>query len=115
MTRFLKLRLRAISIATQSSPDFTLTPALSAWEKTEDPEQGKIIEEVPVDLEPGAPVLLRIEVRGPVIDFAWSTDGESFMNLHTGADARTLSTMQAGGFVGAMVGMYAERDTSIVK
>ncbi|MEM7588320.1 MAG: glycoside hydrolase family 43 protein, partial [Acidobacteriota bacterium] len=76
----------------------------------EDPARGEVVAEQPLELASGAPVHLRIDVRGPEVDFAYSLDGESFEAVVTGADGRTLSSMHAGGFVGALIGLYAEGD-----
>ena len=72
------------------------------------PARGEILNEIPLDAEPGTAIQLRIEVRGGDAEFSWSSDGKRFDSVYSGADARTLSTMNAGGFVGAVVGMYAE-------
>jgi len=71
---------------------------------------GKILKETPIDIDPGSLIYLRVDVRGPVIDFSWSMDNKHYDSLYAGANARTLSTMRAGGFTGAMIGMYAETD-----
>ena len=54
-----------------------------------------------------APVQLRISTRGAAYDFAWSTDGRHWRTLVKDADGTILSTNKAGGFVGAVFGLYA--------
>ena len=54
-----------------------------------------------------APVQLRISARGAAYDFAWSTDGRHWRTLVKDADGTILSTNKAGGFVGAVFGLYA--------
>lgn len=54
-------------------------------------------------------VRLRIRARGALYDFEYAgADGE-WRTLLAGADGRILSTRRAGGFVGAVFGIYAER------
>jgi alpha-N-arabinofuranosidase len=62
-------------------------------------------------LAPSTPVRLRIEAHGPSYDFSWSADGRRWRKLLKGADGTILSTKKAGGFVGAVFGLYA-RDGS---
>jgi alpha-N-arabinofuranosidase len=52
---------------------------------------------------------LRIDARGGSYDFSWSADGRSWHKLVSGADGTILSTKKAGGFVGAVLGLYAHR------
>lgn len=76
-----------------------------------DPLRGRVLTEELLDLESGQQVFLRIEVNADTARFSWSRDGETFITVHDAVDARTLSSARAGGFVGALVGMYAESDT----
>jgi alpha-N-arabinofuranosidase len=57
-------------------------------------------------------VLLRIEADGPRYDFAWSRDGRHWRTLLKLADGNVLSTKKAGGFVGAVFGLYAHVGSS---
>ncbi len=52
-------------------------------------------------------VQLRISAHGPSYDFGWSADGKHWHSLVKGADGTILSTKKAGGFVGAVFGLYA--------
>ncbi|MBB5518987.1 glycoside hydrolase family 43 protein [Amphiplicatus metriothermophilus] len=53
-------------------------------------------------------IRLRIRARGALYDFEYAgADGEWRMLL-AGADGRILSTREAGGFVGAVLGLYAQ-------
>ena len=53
-------------------------------------------------------VSLKLEARGGEYDFYFSTNNGSDWELfYKGVDGRVLSTENAGGFVGAVVGMYA--------
>jgi alpha-N-arabinofuranosidase len=58
-------------------------------------------------LPSAAPVELRIAARGAAYDFSWSGDGRSWHSLIRDADGTVLSTKKAGGFVGAVFGLYA--------
>jgi alpha-N-arabinofuranosidase len=75
--------------------------------RNDDAAEGKIIRETPLPLSAGAPVELRISARRAVYDFAWSSDGRRWHSLVKGADGTILSTKKAGGFVGAVFGLYA--------
>ena len=63
--------------------------------------------EVALGVSAAAPIQLRISARRAAYDFAWSTDGKHWRTLVRGADGTILSTKKAGGFVGAVFGMYA--------
>jgi alpha-N-arabinofuranosidase len=52
---------------------------------------------------------LRIDARGGSYDFRWSADGRNWHKVVSGADGTILSTKKAGGFVGAVFGLYAHR------
>jgi alpha-N-arabinofuranosidase len=63
-----------------------------------------MLAEVPV---PAGPVELRIAAHAARYDFAWSKDGRRWRTLLKDADGTMLSTQKAGGFVGAVFGLYA--------
>lgn len=52
-------------------------------------------------------VELRIVARRAFYDFSWSLDGRTWHALLQNADGTILSTKKAGGFVGAVMGLYA--------
>lgn len=71
----------------------------------EDAADGVVLASAPL---PGtAAVELRIEAHGASYDFSWSADGRRWHSLVKGADGTILSTKKAGGFVGAVLGLYA--------
>ena len=74
-----------------------------------DDEQGVVIASVPYEGAADAPVFLRIEARGGVYDFSYATQAGDWTSLLEGADGKILSTRTAGGFIGAVFGMYAYR------
>jgi alpha-N-arabinofuranosidase len=49
---------------------------------------------------------LKIQANGQTYDFLFSTDNKNWQALKEQVDARFLSTETAGGFVGAVFGMY---------
>lgn len=70
-----------------------------------DPAAGTILASAPIGAN--LPIELRISAHGRWYDFDWSTDGHRWNSLLCDADGTVLSTKQAGGFVGAMIGLYA--------
>jgi len=72
-----------------------------------DPE-GETIAEVPVRTEDNTPVSLKIVARGPLYDFYYSDINGDWHPVALDQDGTILSTRVAGGFVGAVFGMYAE-------
>jgi len=70
-----------------------------------DPAAGTILASAPIGAN--LPIELRINAHGPSYDFDWSTDGRRWHSLLNDADGTVLSTKRAGGFVGAMIGLYA--------
>jgi xylan 1,4-beta-xylosidase len=72
-----------------------------------DPADGVVMASAPLNVTPGAPVFLRIDARGGLYDFYYATKHNEWTPLYEGADGKVLSTRTAGGFVGAMFGLYA--------
>ena len=58
-------------------------------------------------LSGSAPIRLRITAHEARYDFAWSDDRRHWRSLVKDADGTILSTKKAGGFVGAVFGLYA--------
>ena len=56
------------------------------------------------------PAVLEVEQHGENLSFHYSTIAGDKIELASGVDARLLSTKEAGGFVGAMIGLYARLD-----
>ncbi len=78
----------------------------------QEPADGTVLASVPLPLSTQAPVHLRIEARGHSYDFGWSADGRHWHTLFRNADGTVLSTKRAGGFVGAVFGLYAHDKAS---
>jgi len=72
------------------------------------PAAGDTLVETRIDIESGEPLYLRISIDRATLDFSYSLDGENYLMLLDNADSRVLTTAMAGGFTGAVVGMYAE-------
>jgi xylan 1,4-beta-xylosidase len=73
------------------------------------PIHGETIHEDIITLKNSQPIYLRINVAKAEIDFAYSLDGKKFITMIDNADAKVLTSAMAGGFTGAVVGLYAER------
>lgn len=71
--------------------------------------RGEIIAEQAMTLQESEPIYLQIKIDKTELDFLYSLDGKKFITIVDNADAQILTTAKAGGFVGAVVGMYAER------
>lgn len=59
------------------------------------------------EMPPTGPVDLRIEAHGAAYDFDWRAADGHWHSLMAAADGTILSTKRAGGFVGAVFGLYA--------
>ena len=67
--------------------------------------QTSVLGEVKIEIE--KPVTLQVTANGDDYRFNYSTDGKSFINLGGTVSGDILSTNVAGGFTGAMIGLYA--------
>ena len=67
--------------------------------------QSKIIASTKIDIK--NPVRLQVKATGDSYEFDYSVDGVSFKNLGGPVSGDILSTNVAGGFTGALVGLYA--------
>ncbi|MGC1301885.1 MAG: glycoside hydrolase family 43 protein, partial [Caulobacteraceae bacterium] len=72
-----------------------------------DPQDGAVVASAPLDAAAGASVRLKIEARGDRYDFDYAEGEGPWRTLVKDADGTILSTRTAGGFVGAMFGLYA--------
>jgi alpha-N-arabinofuranosidase len=72
-----------------------------------EPAGGSLVAQTP--LRCGAPLRLRIEAKGAAYGFSYSRPGEAWHSLGALQDGTILSTRTAGGFVGAMFGLFAYR------
>lgn len=72
------------------------------------PADGEILASAVLNGTRDDPVRLRIRARGAAYDFEYADIGGGWIMLEDGADGKILSTRVAGGFVGAVFGIYAE-------
>lgn len=73
-------------------------------ERTEKGES-KIIASVKIDIK--KPVRLQVKAAGDSYEFSYALNGNDFKNLGESVSGDILSTNMAGGFTGALVGLYA--------
>ena len=73
-------------------------------ERTEN-GKSKIVASKKIDLD--NPVSLKVKAIGDQYEFSYALDGENYENLGGKVSGDILSTNVAGGFTGAMVGLYA--------
>jgi len=72
------------------------------------PAADSVLASAPLALAPSGRVLLRIDARDGRYDFSYATRENDWQVLLKDADGTILSTKVAGGFVGTMLGMYAQ-------
>ncbi|MEJ2545490.1 MAG: glycoside hydrolase family 43 protein [Calditrichaceae bacterium] len=65
----------------------------------------EIVASVKIDIE--KPVSLKVSAEGDNYQFSYSVGGEEFVNLGGTVSGDILSTNVAGGFTGALIGLYA--------
>jgi alpha-N-arabinofuranosidase len=68
---------------------------------------GAVVAQSALDGAPDAQIYLRIDAKGDRYDFFYALQEGVWIPLVLDADGTILSTHTAGGFVGAMIGMYA--------
>jgi alpha-N-arabinofuranosidase len=73
----------------------------------DDPAHGVEVASAPLGIAPGEAVDLAIEADGGSLRFSYATREGEWTTLLDGADGTLLSTETAGGFVGAVLGLYA--------
>lgn len=73
-----------------------------------DPATGVVLAEKALTTSAGQPVWLKVHLDKGEISFAYSADGKTYTSVLDKADSQTLTTATAGGFTGAVIGMYAE-------
>lgn len=71
------------------------------------PIEGRLIAEVPLEAGAGSPFRLKIAARGSEYDFFVASSDGDWIPVAISQDGSILSTRAAGGFIGAVFGMYA--------
>lgn len=87
--------------------DGRLVVALERRRGSQDPENGFQVSSIPFAAVPGAAIYLKIVARGAFYDFYFGYGPDHWQALKLGEDGTMLSTKRAGGFVGAVFGVYA--------
>lgn len=59
------------------------------------------------------PLYLKVSGDGPKYSFGYSLDGKNWITLVEKADGTNLSTRKAGGFIGALIGLYTTSSFSM--
>ncbi|MBW8200427.1 glycoside hydrolase family 43 protein [Flagellimonas abyssi] len=97
---------------TKKDNDYYLVLEKNKWPR----RQGEIISEVlaSTKIDLSGPIELKIAAEGDKYTFSFSTDGSSFENLSGTVSGDILSTDVAGGFTGALLGLYATKANDIV-
>ena len=67
----------------------------------------KVLASAPLTATNGSTLYLKIDANGDSYDFFYAQQPEQWVPLQRAVDGTFLSTKTAGGFVGAMFGMYA--------
>lgn len=65
-------------------------------------------------ISPGNEIQLKVAAQGDAYVFSYSTDGHSFKNLGGTVSGDILSTDVAGGFTGALIGLYATSANDLI-
>ncbi|MCA8901265.1 MAG: glycoside hydrolase family 43 protein [Hyphomonas sp.] len=86
----------------------SITVRLRLRDGSASPVGGEDIAQMPIAVMPGDPVRLKISARGDKYDFFAASSAGDWQPVALGLDGTILSTREAGGFVGAVFGMYAE-------
>ena len=69
---------------------------------------GEVVSSSALSEDASLPLYLKIEAKGAQYDFAYSTDNETWTFLEKDLNGKILSTRTAGGFVGAVFGLYVQ-------
>jgi alpha-N-arabinofuranosidase len=65
----------------------------------------EIVASVKIDVR--KPISLKVQAEGDEYQFSYASDGAEFTNLGGKVSGDILSTNVAGGFTGALIGLYA--------
>lgn len=96
---------------TKKDKDFYLVLQKNSWPR----RRGEIVSEMiaSTKLDVKSPITLQIEADGDKYKFNYSLNGTDFENLGGVLSGAILSTDVAGGFTGAMLGLYATTGNDI--
>ena len=67
-----------------------------------------------IKIDNSNPIQLQVSAQGDDYRFNYSTDGTNYQNLGGTVSGDVLSTNVAGGFTGALIGLYATTGNDIL-
>ncbi|WP_436264633.1 glycoside hydrolase family 43 protein [Pseudoduganella sp. LjRoot289] len=84
--------------------------ALSVRKNGQEPRQGRVVASAPLaQSAAGKPVYLKLSIAGGSLSASYAVRRNAWRDLAVRQDATFLSTKQAGGFVGTVIGLYNEQ------
>ncbi len=97
---------------TKKGKDYYMVMQKNKWPR----RQGEIISEVLASkkIDVSGPIDLKITAEGDKYSFSFSTNGTDFENVGGTVSGDILSTDVAGGFTGALLGLYATKSNDII-
>jgi xylan 1,4-beta-xylosidase len=90
---------------TKKGADFYLLLQKNQRKQRSRETESTIVGSTKIDVK--APITLQIKANGDKYDFNYSTNGTDFVNVGGTVSGDILSTDVAGGFTGALLGLYA--------
>ncbi len=90
---------------TKTKGKYVLLLERNKWPGRKGAILSELVATAPIDVK--KPVTLRVTGDGDKYEFSYSTDGDTFQNLGGIVSGDILSTNVAGGFTGALIGLYA--------
>jgi alpha-N-arabinofuranosidase len=97
---------------TKKDKDYVLVLEKNSFSRRERSAKSEVLASTKIDIS--SPIELKISAEGDKYTFSYSTDGTSFENLGGTVSGDILSTDVAGGFTGALLGLYATKANDIV-
>ncbi|MEW2921731.1 glycoside hydrolase family 43 protein [Muricauda sp. ANG21] len=92
---------------TKKDKDYVLVLEKNSFSRRERSTKSEVLASTKIDIS--NPIELKISAEGDKYTFSYSTDGTSFENLGGTVSGDILSTDVAGGFTGALLGLYATK------
>lgn len=97
---------------TKKEQDFYLVLEKNKSEGTPREISSEVLVSTPIDLN--GPIALKISAEGDAYQFSYAINGSDFKTLGGKVSGDILSTDVAGGFTGAMLGLYATSGNDII-
>ncbi|MFC4220608.1 glycoside hydrolase family 43 protein [Flagellimonas marina] len=92
---------------TKKDKDYILVLEKNSFSRRERSAKSEVLASTKIDIS--SPIELKISAEGDKYTFSYSTDGATFENLGGTVSGDILSTDVAGGFTGALLGLYATK------